>query len=87
QRRNDQILLRDGEREQRILELMDNSAFTRTEEGYYLEDEEAEFEFLHQTVSELEKWCKVYATTAVKLRLHSLHAPPKVKADVNERTN
>ncbi|MDH6349853.1 DEAD/DEAH box helicase [Brevibacillus sp. 1238] len=86
-RDNDLILMRDGEKEQRILELMEQSAFVQTEAGYFLDDEEAEYEFLHTVVPELEKWCKVYATTAVKLRLASMHVPPKVKVEINERTN
>ncbi|TGU94563.1 helicase SNF, partial [Mesorhizobium sp. M00.F.Ca.ET.186.01.1.1] len=61
--------------------------FVQTEAGYFLDDEEAEYEFLHTVVPELEKWCKVYATTAVKLRLASMHVPPKVKVEINERTN
>ncbi|RNB92317.1 helicase SNF [Brevibacillus fluminis] len=83
----ERILIRDGEKEQRILELMDQSNFTKTEEGYYLEDEEAEYDFLYYRLPELKKLLTVFATTAVKLRMHPGNTVPKVTVDVNERTN
>ncbi len=86
-RGTDRILLRDGDQERRILELMEQSAFTKTEGGYFLNDEEAEYDFLYHIVPQLEKWLKVYATSAVKARLHKGHTPVKVRADVDERTN
>ncbi|RXT01943.1 DEAD/DEAH box helicase [Ammoniphilus sp. CFH 90114] len=81
------MLLRDGDQEQRILELMDRSAFTKTEEGYIMHDEEAEYDFLYHMVPELEKWVTVYATTAVKIRLVTGHASPKVTVKVTDRPN
>ena len=41
------ILKREGEKEQQILELLEESAFTRTESGYYMHNEEAEYHFLY----------------------------------------
>ncbi|MED1785322.1 SNF2 helicase associated domain-containing protein [Brevibacillus fortis] len=87
QRGSELILMRDGEKEQQILDLMEESAFTRTEGGYFLDDEEAEYDFLYHVVPKLEKLVKVYATTSVKIRIQPLHLPPKVKVDVDERTN
>lgn len=84
---SDRILLRDGEQERRILELMEQSPFATTEEGYFMEDEEAEFEFLYETVPQLEKLLTVYATTAVKVRVVTKHAPPSIKVDVGDRTD
>ncbi|MGG0937967.1 DEAD/DEAH box helicase [Brevibacillus centrosporus] len=86
-RGSDLIVVRDMERERQIIELMDQSGFTKTESGYYLEDEEAEFDFLYQMVPQLEKLLKVYATSAVKIRLHTGSTPPKVRVGVDERTN
>ncbi|MDF2682482.1 MAG: hepA [Brevibacillus sp.] len=86
-RGTDLIVVRDGERERQILELMEQSAFTRTEAGYYMEDEEAEYDFLYRMVPQMEKLAKVYATSAVKMRLHTASAPPKIRVDVDERTN
>lgn len=83
---HDQILIRDGEQEQAILALMEQVNFAKTESGYFLEDEESEYDFLYHIVPQLEKWLKVYATTAVKIRLLKLNTPPKVTVNVDERT-
>lgn len=87
QRGSDLILMRDGERERQIMELMEESGFVRTEGGYYLDDEEAEYDFLYHVIPKLEKLLKVYATTSVKIRIQPLHVPAKVNVDVDERTN
>ncbi|MDF2962849.1 MAG: helicase [Paenibacillus sp.] len=86
-RGSDRILMRDGELERQILELMDQSSFAKTEGGYFTDDEDTEYEFLYHTVPQLKKLAEIYATSAVKVRLHTGHAPPMVKVDVDERTN
>ncbi|CAM4167238.1 SNF2 helicase associated domain-containing protein [Paenibacillus alkaliterrae] len=86
-RGTDRILMRDGEQERRILELMELSPFAKTEEGYFMEDEEAEYEFLYHVVPQLEKLLTVYATSAVKVRIVTKHAPPSIKVDIGERTD
>jgi len=84
----DRILVRDGERERRILELMDGSAFVRTEAGYVMSgDEEGEFEFLYRVVPLLEPLLSVYATSAVRTRLLPEPVVVKVSADTDERTD
>ena len=87
QRGTDLILMRDGEKERQILDIMERSAFSRTEGGFFLQDEEAEYDFLYHVVPQLEKLVSVYATTAVKVRLHTGHTTPKVVVDVKARTN
>ncbi|MBP1934318.1 DEAD/DEAH box helicase [Ammoniphilus resinae] len=84
-RSSDRILMRDGEKERQILELMERSLFMKTEGGYFMHDEEAQYDFLYHMVPQLEKLVSIYATTAVKLRLHSEHTSPKVTVDVTER--
>lgn len=79
------ILMRDGEKERRIFELLEQGSFARTDSGYFLDDEDAEFEFLYTIVPQLEKLLKVYATSAVKVRIVTKHAPPKITVDVDER--
>ena len=49
-------------------------------------DEDAEYDFLYHIVPELEKLADVYATSAVKTRLH-MDAPPKVTLSMDERTD
>jgi superfamily II DNA or RNA helicase len=85
--RTDRILVRDGVRERAILELMEQTPFVRTESGFILGEEEAEYHFLYHVVPQLEKHLQVFATTAVRNKLHSANVQPKVKADVDERTN
>ncbi|MGG1661526.1 SNF2 helicase associated domain-containing protein [Brevibacillus sp. NRS-1366] len=87
QRGADLIVMRDGERERQILDIMEQSAFSSTEGGYFLQDEDAEYEFLYHVVPQLEKLVSVYATSAVKVRLHTGHTAPKVVVDLNARTN
>jgi SNF2 family DNA or RNA helicase len=81
------ILMRDEDMEQQIMKAMDDSSFARTESGFYLHDEQAEYNFLYHVVPNLKKMVEVYATTAVKLRIHKGYAGPKVKVDVDERTD
>ncbi|WP_419875351.1 SNF2 helicase associated domain-containing protein [Candidatus Pristimantibacillus sp. PTI5] len=86
-RGTDRILMRDGEQERLILELMELVPFAKTEAGYFSDDEDAEFEFLHNVIPQLEKLLTVYATTAVKVRIVTKHAPPTVTVNVDERTD
>ena len=81
------ILIRDLEREGQILTLMESCPFVRTESGYFMDEEEAEFDFLYNVVPQLELLLQVYATSAVKTRLFVPNAPPRVRIDVDERTD
>lgn len=80
-------MLRDSEKERQILELMEASSFAKTESGYFLDNEEAEYEFLYHVVPELEKLLEIYATSAVKVRLLSDLRPPKISVELDERTD
>lgn len=81
------ILVREGGKELQILELMEQAGFIRTEAGYYMQDEEREFAFLHGIVPHLEKIAKVYATTSVKERVIRVSPPPKISAALDGRSN
>jgi len=84
---HDRIVLRNGEQEELIMGLMEQSAFAKTESGYFMQDEEAEFHFLYTTLPQLEKLVDVYATSAVKVRLHPGNVFAKIKVEVDERTD
>ncbi|MFC3773020.1 SNF2 helicase associated domain-containing protein [Paenibacillus sp. GCM10012303] len=86
-RSSDRILVRDGELERQILELMEQSSFVRTESGYRMDDEDGEYDFLVHTVPRLEKLVKVYATSNVKERIYPVHVPPKITVDVNDKVD
>ncbi|MEI2356612.1 DEAD/DEAH box helicase [Mesobacillus zeae] len=82
------LFIRDVESEEAILTLMDESSFAKTDGGYYLQNEELEYEFLYHTVPKLQKLVQIYATTAVRNRIFRRSAPPQVRVRVKkERTN
>jgi len=82
-----QIIVRNGEQEEQILAFMEQGAFTKTESGYFMNGEEDEFDFLYTILPELEKLVTVYATSAVKTRLHPVNAFPKLSMELDERTD
>ncbi|MBB6695592.1 DEAD/DEAH box helicase [Cohnella xylanilytica] len=86
-RAESRILVRDGEKERAILALMDQSFVAKTEGGYLIDGEDNEYEFLTQVVPRLEKLLRIYATSAVKERLHPGPVHPRVTVEVDERTD
>lgn len=82
------VIIRDIEKEELILQLIKESAFTETEGGYYLHNEQLEYEFLHHILPKLQKLVQVYATTAVRNRIFRENVRPKIRVKVKkERTN
>ena len=81
-------VIRDVEKEDMILEIMEDSSFSKTDSGYFLHNEELEYEFLTYVVPKLQKFVQIYATTAVRNRVSRGPARPKIRVKVNkERTN
>ena len=78
---------RQRQQEQDILQIMKDSAFTQTDGGFYMQDEEAEYHFLYHVIPVLEELMQIYATTAVKLRVQKNYGGPKVKVEISERTD
>ncbi|MFD1953853.1 SNF2 helicase associated domain-containing protein [Paenibacillus thailandensis] len=83
---SNQIVMRDGDAERRILQLMDQVSFAKTEGGYFMSEEDEEYRFLYHVLPELEKLAQIYATSAVKLRIFT-GGTPILKADTDERTD
>jgi len=82
------MLFRDLEREAEILQLMKESEFTETESGYYLHNEELEYDFLHYQLPKLQKFAQVHATTAVRNRVLTGPFKPKLEVRIKkERTD
>lgn len=82
------VLVRDLEKEEAILQLMEDSSFATTDEGYLLHNEELEYEFLHHILPKLQKLVQVYATTAIRNRVFRGHAKPRIRVKAHEdRTN
>ncbi|MBS2971038.1 DEAD/DEAH box helicase [Metabacillus sp. KIGAM252] len=81
-------VIRDEEKEDLILKLMEESSFARTDSGYYLQNELLEYEFLYHVLPKLEKFAQVHATTAVRSRIFKETAGPRIKVEAKrERTN
>ncbi|WP_088011610.1 DEAD/DEAH box helicase [Gottfriedia acidiceleris] len=81
-------LIRDEEQELEILQLMEDSSFSKTEGGYFLQNEELEYEFLRNRLPKLEKLTEIYATTAVRNRIFKENKKPQIRVNLKrERTN
>ncbi|WP_078410033.1 DEAD/DEAH box helicase [Priestia abyssalis] len=82
------VVIRDTEKEDEILKLMEDSSFAKTDGGYFLHNEKLEYEFLYHVVPNLQKLVQIYATTAVRNRIFRENARPKIRVKVKkERTN
>jgi len=82
------ILIRDVVKEDTILKLMEVSSFFKTESGYFMHNEELEYEFLYHVVPKLHMLVQIYATTAVRNRVFRGNARPMVRVKMKkERTN
>ncbi|WP_249872327.1 DEAD/DEAH box helicase [Oceanobacillus saliphilus] len=82
------MIVRDIEKEDEILRIMDESSFVKTEGGYFFQNEELEYNFLYHILPTLQKLVQIYATTAVRTRI--VKKPPRPKIRVKhqrERTN
>ena len=81
-------LIRDYDKEEVILEMMEESSFAKTDGGYLLHNEELEYQFLNDVVPKLQKFVQIYATTAVKMRIFKGNTPPRIRIKLQkERTN
>jgi SNF2 family DNA or RNA helicase len=82
------LLIRDSVKEDQILELLDEASFGKTEGGYFLHNEELEYEFLYHVMPKLQKLVQIYATTAVRNRIFREPVRPQIRVKVKkERTN
>ncbi|MGM9948948.1 MAG: SNF2 helicase associated domain-containing protein [Lysinibacillus sp.] len=82
------VIVRDVQKEQEVLDIMERSGFTATEGGYFMQNEELEYDFLHHVLPKLQALAQIYATTAVRNRLVKKSAFPKMAVKVKkERTN
>ncbi|MFO1442373.1 DEAD/DEAH box helicase [Bacillus sp. Bva_UNVM-123] len=86
--RTSALLIRDEVKEEAILKLMEESAFAKTDGGYFLQNEELEYEFLYHILPKLQKLVQVYATTAVRNRIFRENVHPQIRVKVKkERTH
>ncbi|RFB17083.1 helicase SNF [Bacillus sp. HNG] len=82
------MIIRDVEKEDEILQIMDESGLSKTEGGYYMHNEELEYEFLYHIIPRLQPLCQIYATTAIRNRIIPKNEHPKIRVKIKkERTN
>lgn len=82
------LVIRDVEKEEEILQIFEDSAFARTDGGYFLHNEELEYDFLTYVVPKLQNLVRIYATTGVRNRISRENFRPQVRVRVKrERTN
>ncbi|MBJ8050660.1 DEAD/DEAH box helicase [Bacillus cereus] len=79
------VFNRDEKKEKEILDIMRESAFAKTEGGYFMHNEEAEYNFLYHVVPTLKGLVDIYATTAIKLRIHKGDTAPLIRVRRKER--
>lgn len=82
------LIVRDIEKEATILSIMDECGFTKTDGGYYMQNEELEYAFLYHELPKLKEFVQIYATSSVRLRIVKENTFPKIRVKVQkERTN
>ncbi|ARK29966.1 ATP-dependent helicase HepA [Halalkalibacter krulwichiae] len=82
------MIIRDMEKEEEILQLMEASGFSQTDGGYFMQNELLEYEFLYHMVPKLKRLVQIYATTAIRNRIFRKHTPRiRVKVKEKERRN
>lgn len=82
------MFIRDEEKEEAILRIMEDSLFATTESGYVLYNEELEYDFLYYKFPELQRLAQVYTTTAIRNRIVTSNSFPKIRVKFKrERTN
>lgn len=85
----DLILVRDSEKEKKLLDALNESDFIRLDKAWQLDlaEEDSVYDVLFHLLPKLDSWVEVYATDGVKQMIHTGRKAPKIKADTNETTN
>ncbi|QYR20207.1 DEAD/DEAH box helicase [Paenibacillus sp. sptzw28] len=81
------VLVREQDKEQRILKLLEQGGSVYGGDGLFVEHEEAIFDFLFHTLPELERLAEVYVTSSVKALAGPANAAPKISADMDSDMN
>lgn len=63
---NNQILLRDIEKERKIMDLLEYGDFKVENGGFYLEEEEQIFDFINDIIPKLQDYCEIYYSESFK---------------------
>ncbi|BBI32510.1 DEAD/DEAH box helicase [Cohnella abietis] len=85
--REDVILMRDLDRENRIMTLIERSYFKFNGKDVYLDQEDDIYDFLYSILPQLGDDVEVYATSSVKNVMRTVDYQPKARLDVDVGTN
>ncbi|MCJ8011627.1 DEAD/DEAH box helicase [Paenibacillus sp. KQZ6P-2] len=86
---SDLILVRDTEKEKKLLDVLNLGDFIRLDKEWslYLSEEDSVYDVLFHLLPRLDSWVEVYATDGVKQMMHTGRKAPKIKADTDQTTN
>ncbi|MEQ4483531.1 DEAD/DEAH box helicase [Cohnella silvisoli] len=85
--RADVILMRDLDRENRIMALIERSSFKFNGKDVYLDQEDDIYDFLYDILPQLGDDVEIYATGSVKTVMRTVEYQPKARLDVDVGTN
>ncbi|MFC4600429.1 SNF2 helicase associated domain-containing protein [Cohnella hongkongensis] len=85
--REDVILMRDLDRENRIMALIERASFKFNGKDVYLDQEEEMYDFLYGILPQLGEDVDVYASDAVRTVMREVEHEPKTRMDVDAGTN
>jgi len=81
------ILLREVDKEQKIMDMIEQTPLKWNGQEMYIEDEEDIYTFLFDSIPQLEKEMRIYVTTAAKSIMFEEIDPPKTNLEINNMTN
>lgn len=85
--REDVILMRDIDRENRIMSLIERSSFKFNGKEVYLDQEDDVYDFLYGILPQLDNDVEIYATNSVKDIMRTVEYQPRARLDVDIGTN
>ncbi len=85
--REDVLLMRDLDREHRIMALIERAAFKFNGKDVYLDQEDDMYDFLYDILPQLGDDVDVYATDAVRAVMREVEYEPRARLDVDVGTN
>ncbi|NDI35123.1 DEAD/DEAH box helicase [Chengkuizengella sediminis] len=83
----DLILMRNVEKENEVMSLIESTPFKWNGEKLYIEDEYDMFQFLYEDLPKIEKMAEIYISSAAKEMLPDENFVPKTNMDINPSTN
>lgn len=85
--KSDVILMRDPDKENRIMSIIENTPLKYNGSGMYIDEEEEIYQFLYDHLPRLNGLADVYVTPAIKAFLVESPLSPKASVDVNSSNN